>query len=498
MISYEIINSKLEQIHTKYHSFYWSHLTNNVPLECDPTQEEARAFFCDPAVNEFVRSKKEQAAGGHEKRKYRLLQALFVRKRIEYDPELSAMVAAAGNIMTHGALKVNGVTITVRELQERQREAKTADERKRCYNVWVQLYGPYKKCALDIISRRNFLARQEGYCSYPDLHFKHQELDADTVNDLISSAKDGLIRCYREEKQTTSGGSRTDDYNRRAAVFENYFKKDQVYRSLGHFLGRWGVSMDNPAITLKDDTDNPRYHSSNECIPVSIPDDIRIYVHGNKPLCEYYYTVFHEYAHALHMTNIRSAEYIGKITPTFYEEAMPALFDKLLSMPESLGQFIKNGDDIKAVASLNISGRWDIYMHYAIHLLFEVQLYARDMTVAEGDKYYDALTTDWYGKPQGGNWGGDIIGFAKYPLDGVNVLFAHAVSNQIIDSMRRKFGSYLQPEVYRYIVEHFFNKGNDLPWRDVIKQGCGEDFNSRYFNMTAECGSMSDPMPGQS
>jgi hypothetical protein len=119
--------------------------------------------------------------------------------------------------------------------------------------------------------------------------------------------------------------------------------------------------------------------------------------------------------------------------------------------------------------------------------LFELQLYASDMTVAEGDACFDKITTDWYGKPGGGNWGGDIIGFAKYPLDGINVLFAHAVSNQIIGSMRRKFGSYLKPEVYQYIIEHFYSKGNELPWRDVIKQGCGEDFNSRYINLMTGC-----------
>ena len=242
-----------------------------------------------------------------------------------------------------------------------------------------------------------------------------------------------------------------------------------------------GAPFKKSPITLKDDGVNPKHHCSSECISVSMPDDVRIYVHADKTNMDYYYTVFHEFGHALHESNIKCNDYIFKMLPVWYSEAMASLVDKLLSMKESLRQVVTRQQDIEIISSVNISERDDVKLGNVIGLLFELGLYLYEMTIEEIDTFYNDLIYDWVGEPGKGDWGKYIVGIAKFPFINAGYLLAQPLSNQIIYYLHNRFGAYLKPEVFRDIVSNFYNNGSIKPWYEIIEKSTGEQLNMKYL-----------------
>jgi oligoendopeptidase F len=440
-------------------------------------QEMAYSFFHNKDINNYIRQQQFEARDEQNKRKFMLLSNYFSQKRVEHDDHLSDLVNKASDIMLNDSLVFQGERMSVSDLWTKIGKARNKEERDYYIEMQASIFNEYKNLIIDIIQRRNELSRREGYESYVDLYFSDKDIDKSALYRLIS----GIKRDFIEQIRTSISGQSIEENNRKTGIFNCYFEKKEVYQSLGFFLNQWGIHFEDLPITLKDDGINPKHHSSSECVSVSIPDDVRIYLHADKAIVDYYYTVFHEYGHALHESNITCDDYIFKMVPPWYSEAMASLIDKLFSMKESLSQLVTRRQDIEVISSLNISERCDVKLGNTIGLLFEMSLYLREMTVAEIDASYNDLIHDWVGKQGKGDWGKYIIAIAKFPFINAGYLLAQPLSNQIICSLSNRFGAYLKPEVFRYVVDNLYNNGNREPWHKIIEKITGEQLNMKYL-----------------
>lgn len=479
MISYENINNELETLHKLFYTQYWNHLAYNKSLdtkEMKSVREAMHSLVCNKDINDYIHQQQFEAANEQNKRKFRLLSSYFSQKRVEYDDYLFNLVNKVSNLMLNGAFIIEGKRISVSDLWKKISEARNKKERDYYIKIQESIFNKYKNWVVDIVRRRNELSKTEGYSSYVDLYFSDKDMDKNILYKLIFSIKRDFIKQIR----TSLGRQSIEDYNRKIEKFNRYFKKEKVYQWLEFFLNQWGIHFENLPIILKEG--GPDHHSSSECISVSIPDDVRIYINADKPIVDYYYTVFHEYGHALHESNITCNEYIFKMVPNWYSEAMASLVDKLLSMKESLSQVVTQQEDIEAISSLNISESLNVKLGNVIRLLFEMGLYLHDgMSIEEIDAFYNDLVYDWTGEQGRGDWGKYIIGIAKFPFIDAGYLLGQVLSNQIICYLSNRFGGYLKPAVFRYIVNNLYNNGSIEPWYKIIKKTTGEQLNMKYL-----------------
>lgn len=482
MISYEYINNELETLHKLYWMQYWNHLVYNTTLytkEMSLIRESAYSFFHNKEINNYIQHQLFEASDEQNKRKFMLLSNYFSQKRVEYDEHLFNLVTQISDVMLNSSLVVEGERISVSDLWKKIGEARNKEEKDYYIKLKTSVFNEYKNVIVNIVRTRNELSKNEGYESYVDLYFADKDIDKKVLYKLIFDIK----RDFMEQIKTSiSEWQSIESYNRKIEIFNYYFKKEKVYQYLEYFFNQWGIHFKNLPIILKDAGVSLKHHSSSECIPISIPDDVRIYVHADKPNIDYYYTVFHEYGHALHESNIRCDDYIFKMVPAWYSEAMASLSDKLLSMKESLMQVVTRQQDIEIISSLNISERSDVKLGNVIGLLFEIGLYLREMTIEEIDTFYKDLIYDWVGEqPAKGEWGKYVIGIAKFPFIDAGYLLAQPLSNQIISYLRNRFGGYLKPEVFRYIVDNLYKNGIREPWYKIVEKSTGEQLNMKYL-----------------
>lgn len=478
MVTYEMVNDSLERLHQRYNALYWEHLARNTPLETNDmksVREDARQFFHNGEVNDFLIQQNALALSDKERRKYYLLLRHFAQKRIEYDETLSKAVNEAADLMCDGAVIIDGRPGSVSELWRKINEAKNEEQLQHYRAIQDAVFNGQKNAILEIVKRRNKLARAEGFASYADLFFSDKDIDVPAIRRYIDGISPEMARRYLDYKKQSDNGSQLH------VNFEYHLKKHDVYRHLETMFHYWGIERESPRIHLIDDGERPGHHSSNECIAVSIPDDVRIYVHSDKTCYDYYFSVFHECGHALHFSNIACDDYIFKVVPSWNEEAMASLVDKLLSLPESLRIIAPTAEDVETLGRLNISDCDAVKTNNLLGLSFVLELYTEEPDGVGVDRLYENIVHNLTGKQGNTDWGSWIIGIAKFPFIDAGYLFAGAISNQLISSMYQRFGTYLSPEVYRCITQQCFAPGNAIPCWKMVEQASGSAFDMGYF-----------------
>ena len=47
--------------------------------------------------------------------------------------------------------------------------------------------------------------------------------------------------------------------------------------------------------------------------------------------------------------------------------------------------------------------------------------------------------------------------------------------------MYKKFGSYLKPEIFNFIKENYYKRGNEITLQDILMETTGEKLNPEFF-----------------
>ncbi|KQC13729.1 MAG: hypothetical protein APR63_07695 [Desulfuromonas sp. SDB] len=478
MNSYEYINIELEKIHRECNLSYWDHLVNNEPLHREKILNKYRPFFYDREIISFIHRNLGKLEDKLEKRKWLLLKSYFSRKMIEYDQEINAAFEQASDLMLDKAVKIEGKKFGVMELQSKINCSENAEEKKHYTDLKDKFFNQYKQKILNIINRRNYLSKKQGYSSFLDLCLVNDDISYEQLKNIIFSLKDELIKITRNDLIQKESRKNFNDNNE---VSSKYFSINSGYDLLNGFLNQWGISANYKGITFKKTDSTKESNQSNECIDISIPDDIRIFVNTKVPLSDYLYCLFHEFGHALHLASINTEDYIFKLTPAYYCEAMAGLVDKLLVLPESLGQYVDNEDELNIISKSIISSNYNIFLGNIIRFLFESELYEKELKVKEADNLYKKIMYQWTGLKERRNWGELFVSYVKFPFNEYSYIIANIISNQVISNIYRKFGSYLKPEVFDYIEQNYYQPGNEKPIQEILSESTEEDLNTDYF-----------------
>ncbi len=475
MITFQYINSELERIHTETKLNYWRHLTKNEPLGKDNKYID---FFFDKNIDCFIKSGLTNAADELDKRKWSLINVYFAKKRLESDPELSAIYETASNMMLSGAIEIEGKKFGFMELQKKIYSGENEEEVKYYRSVEDRFFEKFKQSILRLAKRRNILAVQEGYSSYSDLYFSDKDITEKELLSLFDSLKDGITKSTRKD---IAENNVQKMFNENNLVMSKYFCREKGRDLLNGFLSQWGIDSSYKNIQIFETEEGSAHHETTDCIDVSVPNDVRVFINTDKSLSDYLYCIFHEFGHALHHSSIETRDYIFKEMPGHFCEAMAGIVDKLLVLKESLGQSVQDSGDIDIMSKKVFSNNYNVSLGNVVRTLFEIELHSKNLSIDEADGFYEKLIRDWTGIEGRRNWGDYIMGTAKYPFYCYSYIVGHVISNQLASCIYKQFGSYLRPEVFKFLKEKVYARGNEVSFRDILFNATGEPFDAKYF-----------------
>ena len=473
---YNLINKKLENFSQEYNLLYWRHIVQNNPFDSSSFRKRASSFFHDKEINSFIENNLKQSKDIYTKRKFWLLKNYFKSQRIALDNELSDLIDEATNLIKDYKYSLNGELLTDRQVREKIARAQNSSERQKYLKLYRQLHEDCKNLTVEIVSLRNKLSRKEGVRDFLSLYFSNYNVSIPDVVEFVNLLKKRLIKVAREKKYSN------ESLHQRKGDLVNILSGDNALQQLNKLLRKWGINIKKTGIIIVNDTSCSTDFPWNLCVPVMIPDDIRVFIFPDKPHISFYYTLFHEIGHALHYSHIRESDFIFKLNPPWYEESMASLVDKFLSLNECIETFTKNPEKIKLVKELNQSEDYRSYLNRLTEFIFESEVYGSALSISEIDRIYKEVYKENLGiENKELDWGYFLIQNSLYPFYGISYVIANTIANQIITYVYKKYGKYLTPEVFSFIKKNLYTHGNSIPWQERIEKAISQPFTSSYF-----------------
>ncbi len=474
----ERIENYLEKFYQEKNLLFWEYAVGGMGEDvykekCIKLNDERNKFFNDKEINKYLFN----LWNSKNRREISLLYRYFIYESIENDPQLKGLIDESMSIIKNNLFSLDGKKITERELREKIESSKDIMEVKKKNFVLTQMQK-YSKLALKIVNLRNSLARERGFNSFFEVYLFRHELKYDYISEILSLYLDSL----KEYLEKIDRKKRLGEFSAMNQEIQKRLSDEEAISILKNLLGKWGIELSNNVKVIVDKEKKSPF-PWNFCIPVLIPDDIRIFLYPDKSISSYYYSLFHEYGHALHYSSISEEKFIFKLNPPWYNEAMASLVDKFLSLDESINCFVNDEKVKNMVKSLNQSEDYISYLHRLTEFEFEMNLYSgrkweeEELNEFQRKLYWKNLRIE----KNSPDWAHFILHNSAEPLYGISYLLANTITNQIISYVYKKYSKYLLPQVFIFIRDNFFKIGNSIGWKEKIKKGMGSLPDISYF-----------------
>jgi len=478
------IENIIEKFHYENNLLFWKYSTgeleNDVYKEkCKIQNKEENEFFNDKEINKFLFNlwNSKNTKRKKEMREISLLYRYYVYEFINNNPLLRELISEATTIIKNNLFTLDGKEVTEKELRKEIENSKSIEEIRKKEYVFTQMQK-YNKLALDIVNLRNSLAREKGFSSFFEVYLFRYELDNKYVVKICSLYIDSLKKYIKKIDRK----KRENEFWKMNQEIEKRLKKEDAIITLRKLINKWGVKQDKNVKVLVDKEGKSNF-PWNYCIPILIPNDVRIYLYPDKSISSYYYSLFHEFGHALHYSNINEKKFIFKLNPPWYDEAMAALVDKFLSLDESVSYFVKDSEVKEIVKGLSQSEDYISYAHRITEFEFEMNLYSgkeweeENLNKFQKNIYWKNLKIE----KKVPDWAHFILHSSEEPLYGISYLLANTIANRIISHIYKKYGKYLLPQSYAFLKENFLKKGNSEKWKEKMKIVDGNPLDISYF-----------------
>lgn len=239
-------------------------------------------------------------------------------------------------------------------------------------NYLIEISSKMKHDVLDLMNNRNYLANELGYSSYHDLILKTEEIDKNTLINLLNEYVSANLPIVKDliDKYNIKWESWHSDLNK-ISIHVDQLNYIDIINNFANKLG-FDLNHNNIQIIFKE------HEISGAAYEVS-PNDIRIVTAPIKSL-ENISTLFHELGHAISYY-YNKEEGLYKIIPPCYDEAMAVVIEHIapkILFDENIQQKIA---DIQLLE----------YTRCAISSLFEFELW-------EGPEHAEDLYVKHYSK----------------------------------------------------------------------------------------------------
>lgn len=304
--------------------------------------------------------------------------------------EAAATIEWMGREMT---LQDSTVAITT----ERDRES-----RRGIYARRLAVIAASNELRAERLIKLHETARSLEYASYVELFEQLRRLDyseiAQQAATLLSRTESVYVRRLNEVLPRDLG-LRADDAERSDAMyllhltgFDYRFPSEKMLRVYGETMAGLGIRVAAQTNIVIDSERRPRKNPRAFCVPISIPDEIRLVIRPSGGQSDYQ-SLLHEAGHAQHY-GWASAElpaefkYTGDYALT---ETYAFLFNHLIFDRDWLSVFLgiaDNADFIRAAVFARLAS----VRRYAAKLIYERQLHSDDNLAKSAEVYAELQT----------------------------------------------------------------------------------------------------------
>lgn len=370
-------------------------------LELGPIYERHSPLFDKEAIE---RLSGEIAVSGHSEAERASASRLLCFAVEHYLESLVRdLTEQIGQFEATATVEVRGRELTFQDsavavITEHDRES-----RNEVYSRRLAVIDESNELRKERIERQHKTARLLGYSSYAELFEKLRRLDYDDIarqcEPLLSRTEAAYV-ARLDDALRRDLGLGIDQAERPDAIyllhltsFDNKFPSRDMLRVYGDTMAGLGINVSSQRNIVIDSEPRPRKNPRAFCMPISIPDDIKLVIRPTGGQSDYQ-SLLHESGHAQHF-GWSSAhlppefKYTGDYALT---ETYAFLFNHLVSDSNWLSDFLGIADSGEFVRSVMLA-RLVTVRRYIGKLNYERQLHRVGMMTDTAEVYAQLQTT---------------------------------------------------------------------------------------------------------
>ncbi len=477
---------------------WWDKYTGGPGRGLNELEKERSEVLLDPSYHALMREWAGATAGGGPTgaggpgrpvrepllgRKLRLLAEAVLGARVSAVPEVYTL---ANEIMDR-VMSFRPV-IFGREVSNSERNRILRSERDRALRreAWVAvapLSMEIGALTVELMRRRNALARQAGYDDYVDLSLALASLTRGEVLGAIGDLEEASTEAYRAflaDAAREEGLDRVEPWDvsylveRATAIPTEPFPRDRIVPSLDDFARSFGADPTALGIRIVY-RDIP---FGGLCLGIEPPTDVRILANPQDGH-NYFATLFHEYGHGLHAALAGANSQLLEEEPGVFCEGMAEIWSWFTYYPKWLAG-LGLDDDLARVLTRAQSLRM-LVRHRALSadVTWEFEAYrnpGQDLTrlAAEAEARYLLVVPRPVHRWAGGPFP------SGYPVYKQNYILADLIAGTTHRTLKDNYGDYIlgNPRVFEALAETYWRPGASKPWREKLRALTGRDLDT--------------------
>ena len=421
----------------------------------------------------------------------RLIYMKILSERNRYIPAAYRLKSSIMETFINYRAEFEGEQRTGSYFRRLMREESDRERRRKAWYANVLKGSDIAPKLQELIKRRNELARECDAEDFYEFQLSAMGVTVDnlfTVLDKLDAITRGPYLQILQKRKIKLGLEAVEPWDfayfsdTLSLAFDSYFKKDSLMQVLNRTMT--GLGYDMNSLPLQYDLEpRPGKIQSAFCLPINVPDDIRILVNIDDGYSSYR-ILFHEFGHALHFSYIEQPHYTLRGSPAgCFAEAMASINESLMHQPEWLMKYGGVPDSILSpILELMHDSRIISLRSALVNVYFERELYRTD---AENptELYWDMYERFTFG-PRHDDvalWA-LIHHYTDNPVYVHNYILAGLIAAQTFAYLERINGTVIDNKATsEFLINNYFKPGASKDWFELIEDATGEPLNAKYY-----------------
>ncbi len=473
----------------------WDLFTGRSRLGSETWQVQRAELLSDPRLLEWVRRALHRAGPSLVHRRLELLERILLDTFVEQHPEIVRLRGAAVRRLVSFRPEWKGRRVERSVVRQAMRESARESERRRAYYAFEGIHRSLEPTLRELVRLRNERARALGYRTFAHLRLGFLGLTPERLEELTTSATAPApvaVRALREQFRARTGSSGWHPWDfsyarelRVALPAASFPRRGMLPRILAA-VAKWGFRTDRMRFRLV-------YHdlpAGGLTLAPDPPRDVRILVHPQGGWLAHV-VMFHEVGHAVHSASIRAPRHLlrwHENVPGFgaFHEGIGALFEELGNNAEWLAG--RPGISRERAEAFERSARDANLLEAPWHASWfgiEQALYRapdrdpmeaiqrRERRLFGYEDYRPLSFVDSF--------------FVESPIYAQNYLLASLFAQQLIETLRERFGTPLWPnrKVGPWLAREWFAPGSRYDWIPRVRELTGRPYGAEAFRRAA-------------
>jgi oligoendopeptidase F len=466
---------------------WWAKYTGEAGEDIDLLERERSEIMLDPAYRALVEAWQDRVPEPMLARKLRVLRDAMRMAEVSSAPEVFTLQNEIMNRVVAYRPVVFGREVSN---SERTRILRREPDRALRREAWMSIAPLSMEVAsatVELIRRRNALARRAGHAGYVDLALVTSSLARDEMTAVIDGAETnsaGAWRVFLEEASFAEGLTSIEPWDMSYLVEKAVdiptepFGRDRILPALEAFVRSFG--QDPEALGVKIVYHDIPYGGL--CVPVDPPTDVRVLANPQDGH-NYFHTLFHEFGHCLHALYAGENPYILQGEPGVFCEGMAEVWAWFVFHPEWLRGLGLEKALAERVARTHRLRMMATHRALAANVMWEYQAYddpGQDLTALHAAMEARFLTCE--PRPVH-RWGGTPFP-SGYPIYWQNYILSDLIAAATHRALAERFGPggiLGNPRVFEALAAAYWRPGASRPWREKLRELTGRDLDAAAF-----------------